>query len=170
MTGSEWEMGAATYTIGAAAFALLMVALVFHWDRQLRGVLALLACAATAAWTGTVATYYWTGVGRPEVATFLELLRSIGPTSPDSRRRFPSIRWSRIRDPVVVAAHAHDPADRSDRHPFLRRARAAVGGIVWCCLARWGARRGELSAAGGRHGTSRAPPRAPPRGSGARYR
>ena len=71
-------MGAGTYTIGAAAFALLLFALLYHWDRRFRGILALLACVATVAWTGTAAVSYWTEVGPPEVVALLELLRSIG--------------------------------------------------------------------------------------------
>ena len=78
MSASTASLGIASHALAAAAFLGLAGLLLVNWQGRLQGSLFILACLATAAWTGTLALRYL-GLGPlPQViGASLEILRSI---------------------------------------------------------------------------------------------
>ena len=151
MTDFAWTLGAATYAIGAVAFALLLIALLFHWDRRVRGTLALFACAATVAWTGVTAIDYGLDLVVPEVVAALELLRSVtwliflGAVlySGSPRRAWPlapmyaaSLAGVGAVAVLITGAFLLTPSFTGNPHPLLCLALAVIGILLTEILAR----------------------------------
>jgi putative PEP-CTERM system histidine kinase len=77
MTVSVTLIGAISYSAGALAFLALSIPLLLHWKGHLQGTLMVLACVATAAWTGAAAVNLWTGLPWPQIVPGLEVLRTL---------------------------------------------------------------------------------------------
>lgn len=80
MNDPAFVFGALSYTISGIIFAALAGILAIGWQGRLQGTLLIIACLASAAWTGVTAYAYWTEWSTPQAALVLivlELMRDV---------------------------------------------------------------------------------------------